>query len=127
MGANGQGVGTPPPALLHSSEVNLCLSLHCEPAGADATNDMFAAIQGLIIRTLLAVQPAMIQDRHCFEVTGQAVIRPLCNVWRTLQGDGWLFSDRCMLPGVYWLAAGQVASCTGILCPSSPLAVPPIP
>jgi hypothetical protein len=37
-------------------------------AGADATNELFGAIQGLIIRTLLAVQPAMIQDRHCFEV-----------------------------------------------------------
>ncbi len=37
-------------------------------AGADATNELFGAIQGLIIRTLLAVQPAMINDKHCFEV-----------------------------------------------------------
>ena len=42
-------------------------------AGADATNELFGAIQALIVRTLLAVQPAMIQDRHCFEVMAGAV------------------------------------------------------
>jgi len=37
--------------------------------GAEATNELFGVIQGLIIRTLLAVQPAMINDKHCFEVS----------------------------------------------------------
>lgn len=39
-----------------------------EHAGADANNELFGAIQALIVRTLLAVQPAMINDKHCFEV-----------------------------------------------------------
>ncbi|KAF8063863.1 Ttll9 [Scenedesmus sp. PABB004] len=35
--------------------------------GADATNELFAAIQGVVLRALLAVQPAMINDKHSFE------------------------------------------------------------
>jgi tubulin polyglutamylase TTLL9 len=34
----------------------------------EATNGLFNNIQNLIIRALLAVQPAMISDKHCFEV-----------------------------------------------------------
>jgi hypothetical protein len=49
------------------------ISRACAPAGADATNELFGAMQALIVRTLLAVQPAMIQDRHCFEVRGGRV------------------------------------------------------
>jgi tubulin polyglutamylase TTLL9 len=35
---------------------------------------MFADIQNLIIRALLAVQPAMINDRHAFELYGYDVL-----------------------------------------------------
>lgn len=42
----------------------------CSPscAGPDATNACFNAIQNVILRALLAVQPAMINDKHSFEV-----------------------------------------------------------
>jgi hypothetical protein len=47
----------------------------CHPAaGADASNQLFADIQNLIIRALLAVQPAMINDRHAFELYGYDVL-----------------------------------------------------
>ena len=38
--------------------------------GAEATNELFHNIQNLIIRALLAVQPAMINDKHAFELYG---------------------------------------------------------
>jgi hypothetical protein len=41
----------------------------CPPAGLPASNRLFQDIQNLIIRALLAVQPAMIADKHCFEVS----------------------------------------------------------
>jgi hypothetical protein len=44
------------------------------PAGAEASNQLFADIQSLIIRALLAVQPAMINDRHAFELYGYDVL-----------------------------------------------------
>ena len=44
------------------------------PPGQSATNEVFAAMEGLIVRTLLAVQPSMIQDKHCFEA------RPLISI-----------------------------------------------
>jgi hypothetical protein len=56
---------------------------HCDPdslparpptAGADASNQLFADIQNLIMRALLAVQPAMINDRHAFELYGYDVL-----------------------------------------------------
>ncbi|KAI8464205.1 MAG: tubulin tyrosine ligase-like family, member 9 [Monoraphidium minutum] len=42
--------------------------------GPDATHALFGSIQGLIVRTLLAVQPAMINDRHCFELYGYDIL-----------------------------------------------------
>lgn len=44
--------------------------LLCPPscAGPDATHALFNAIQNVILRALLAVQPAMINDKHSFEV-----------------------------------------------------------
>jgi tubulin polyglutamylase TTLL9 len=39
-------------------------------AGPDATNGLFNAIQNVILRALLAVQPVMINDKHSFEVGG---------------------------------------------------------
>uniref|UniRef100_A0A7R9V866 Tubulin--tyrosine ligase-like protein 9 n=1 Tax=Chlamydomonas euryale TaxID=1486919 RepID=A0A7R9V866_9CHLO len=42
--------------------------------GADATNELFHGIQSLIIRCLLAVQPAMINDKHAFELYGYDVL-----------------------------------------------------
>jgi hypothetical protein len=37
-------------------------------AGAEATDALFNAIQNVIMRALLAVQPVMINDKHSFEV-----------------------------------------------------------
>lgn len=42
--------------------------------GADAAAELFHAIQNIIIRALLAVQPAMINDKHCFELYGYDVM-----------------------------------------------------
>lgn len=41
-------------------------------AGYEAANQLFHDIQNIIIRALLAVQPAMINDKHCFELYGWA-------------------------------------------------------
>lgn len=49
-------------------------------AGPEATNALFNAIQNVIMRALLAVQPVMINDKHSFEV-------------------------RCMLPRHSWVPA----------------------
>lgn len=53
-----------------------CIVLRPMPArpaaGEGAANALFASIQALVIRTLLAVQPAMINDKHCFEVRPHA-------------------------------------------------------
>jgi hypothetical protein len=43
-------------------------------AGPEAAAELFHAIQNIIIRALLAVQPAMIQDKHCFELYGYDVM-----------------------------------------------------
>lgn len=37
-------------------------------AGPEATNALFNAIQNVIMRALLSVQPVMINDKHSFEV-----------------------------------------------------------
>ncbi|KAI9993227.1 hypothetical protein PInf_015298 [Phytophthora infestans] len=42
--------------------------------GQDAVDQLFLAIQSLITRSLLAVQPTIIQDRHCFELYGYDVL-----------------------------------------------------
>ncbi|KAG1677585.1 hypothetical protein FOA52_014483 [Chlamydomonas sp. UWO 241] len=42
--------------------------------GGEATNELFHGIQSLIMRCLLAVQPAMINDRHSFELYGYDVL-----------------------------------------------------
>lgn len=42
--------------------------------GPQASNELFNNIQNLIIRALLAVQPAMINDKHCFELYGYDVL-----------------------------------------------------
>lgn len=55
-------MGTPPP--------HLPLVLPGEAAAAE----LFHAIQNIIIRALLAVQPAMINDKHCFELYGYDVM-----------------------------------------------------
>jgi hypothetical protein len=44
-------------------------------AGVEATNGLFNNIQNLIIRALLAVQPAMISDKHCFEVCKPSIVQ----------------------------------------------------
>lgn len=40
----------------------------------DATELLFARIQDLIVNSLLAAQPSMIQDPHCFELYGYDVL-----------------------------------------------------
>uniref|UniRef100_A0A7S0WWM7 Tubulin--tyrosine ligase-like protein 9 n=1 Tax=Chlamydomonas leiostraca TaxID=1034604 RepID=A0A7S0WWM7_9CHLO len=42
--------------------------------GAEASNELFHNMQNLIIRALLAVQPAMINDKHCFELYGYDIL-----------------------------------------------------
>lgn len=42
--------------------------------GADRVDGLFWEIQLIILRSLLAVQPVMISDRHCFELYGYDVI-----------------------------------------------------
>ncbi|ETI55253.1 hypothetical protein F443_02072 [Phytophthora nicotianae P1569] len=42
--------------------------------GQEAVDRLFLAIQSLITRSLLAVQPTIIQDRHCFELYGYDVL-----------------------------------------------------
>eukprot|EP00644_Phytophthora_capsici_P012364 jgi/Phyca11/10089/fgenesh1_pm.PHYCAscaffold_46_\ len=42
--------------------------------GQEAVDHLFGAIQSLITRSLLAVQPTIIQDRHCFELYGYDVL-----------------------------------------------------
>jgi hypothetical protein len=42
--------------------------------GPEPTNELFHGIQSLIMRCLLAVQPAMINDRHSFELYGYDVL-----------------------------------------------------
>uniref|UniRef100_A0A383W9P9 Tubulin--tyrosine ligase-like protein 9 n=1 Tax=Tetradesmus obliquus TaxID=3088 RepID=A0A383W9P9_TETOB len=42
--------------------------------GPEATNELFNSIQNVILRALLAVQPSMINDKHCFELYGYDVL-----------------------------------------------------
>lgn len=42
--------------------------------GPDATNALFNAIQNVILRALLAVQPVMINDKHSFELYGYDIL-----------------------------------------------------
>ncbi|KAK1932364.1 putative tubulin polyglutamylase TTLL9 [Phytophthora citrophthora] len=42
--------------------------------GQEAVDHLFGAIQSLITRSLVAVQPTIIQDRHCFELYGYDVL-----------------------------------------------------
>jgi tubulin polyglutamylase TTLL9 len=42
--------------------------------GTEAVNQLFADIQQVIIRSLLAVQRIMINDRHCFEMYGYDIL-----------------------------------------------------
>eukprot|EP00798_Chlamydomonas_sp_ICE-L_P013419 gene13419-19273_t len=42
--------------------------------GQEASNELFHNIQNLIIRSLLAVQPSMIMDKHAFELYGYDVL-----------------------------------------------------
>eukprot|EP00898_Chlorokybus_atmophyticus_P008329 jgi/Chlat1/8498/Chrsp80S07888 len=55
--------------MLHSLRQHLA-SRH----GAAAANDAFAEMQSLIVRSLLAVAPVIIQDKHCFEVYGYDIM-----------------------------------------------------
>ena len=52
---------TSPPSTAHNN---------CPPPkkGVAAADALFASIQTLVLRALLAAQPAMIHDKHCFEV-----------------------------------------------------------
>ncbi|KAJ8523858.1 hypothetical protein ON010_g17260 [Phytophthora cinnamomi] len=54
---------------LHSLKMFL-ISKH----GQEAVDRLFHSIQSLITRSLLAVQPTIIQDRHCFELYGYDVL-----------------------------------------------------
>eukprot|EP00667_Euglena_gracilis_P013278 EG_transcript_13686 len=42
--------------------------------GEEAANKLFADIQGVMLRALLAVQKVMINDKHCFELYGYDVL-----------------------------------------------------
>ena len=42
--------------------------------GAKATIKLFHGIQEIVIKSLLAVQQAVIQDKHCFELYGYDVL-----------------------------------------------------
>lgn len=42
--------------------------------GTKATIKLFHGIQEIIIKSLLAVQQAVIQDKHCFEMYGYDVL-----------------------------------------------------
>lgn len=42
--------------------------------GADAANNLFAEMQMLVLRAILAVQNVMIQDKHCFELYGYDIL-----------------------------------------------------
>lgn len=42
--------------------------------GFEAATELFHNIQNIIIRSLLAVQPGMINDKHCFELYGYDVL-----------------------------------------------------
>ncbi|ETO14951.1 hypothetical protein RFI_22417 [Reticulomyxa filosa] len=42
--------------------------------GNKKCNELFTEIQNVIIGSLLAVQPAMIQDKHCFELYGYDIL-----------------------------------------------------
>eukprot|EP00775_Hariotina_reticulata_P014320 gene14320-46_t len=42
--------------------------------GVNVTDDLFNNIQGLMVRALLAVQPAMINDKHSFELYGYDIL-----------------------------------------------------
>ena len=42
--------------------------------GAAEVTELFYAIQSLMVRSLLAVQNTMIQDKHCFELYGYDII-----------------------------------------------------
>lgn len=42
--------------------------------GFEAATELFHNIQNIIIRALLAVQPAMINDKHCFEMYGYDIL-----------------------------------------------------
>jgi hypothetical protein len=55
----------------------LCMVAPSRPCrhGSEATNELFHNMQNLIIRCLLAVQPAMINDKHCFELYGWGDMR----------------------------------------------------
>jgi hypothetical protein len=46
-----------------------CCCCCCCCLGPEATNELFNSIQNVILRALLAVQPSMINDKHCFEVS----------------------------------------------------------
>ena len=46
------------------------MSIH----GVDRIDQLFWEIQMIILRSLLAVQPIMIADKHCFELYGYDII-----------------------------------------------------
>jgi tubulin polyglutamylase TTLL9 len=41
---------------------------------ADAENALFAAMNGIILNSLISVAPAMIQDKHCYELYGYDIL-----------------------------------------------------
>jgi hypothetical protein len=53
-------------------------------SGAEVTNELFNSIQNVILRALLAVQPSMINDKHCFEVSAAAAAAAAVISWRHL-------------------------------------------
>lgn len=52
---------------------SLKLHLICR-VGKEATDRLFQEMQGIIVRSLLAVQKIMINDKHCFELYGYDLI-----------------------------------------------------
>ena len=51
------------------------LKLHLQSKhGARATDALFGGIQRIVLQSLLAVQPVVIADKHCFELYGYDIM-----------------------------------------------------
>lgn len=84
-------------------------------AGPEATNTLFNAIQNVIMRALLAVQPVMINDKHSFEVRRTATLNMTVTVWKAGHLRGAVGCASCLLARA---AAGR-PPVTGVLHASS--------
>ena len=66
--------------------------------GESAANQLFADIQAVMLRALLAVQKVMINDKHCFELYGCVVS---LEIWQGYACDGvWECAERTLVFGI---------------------------